>query len=492
MSPQTPPQTTSRQRSLDRSLFHGIAWIALAGWSGQFVSWAVLLYAARVLTPGDFGLVAMAMVPIGLARLIEDLGLDAAIVQNHKLTEGQTASLGGLAVGFGVLLCLIYFVLAELVSSFYSEPEVTAVVRTLSLLFILDALQVVPRALLQKELQYGKLAIVNATQLILSALTLGFCAYLGLSYWALVLNHVISNAIIVLLLFGFRPHRLAWPRNWSKLTGSLTFGGHMLVSRIAWYGYSKADEIVLGKMVGKDGLGVYSFAMTLIRIPYSEIGALSGRVVPGIFSAVQNSRGQLARYLLMLTEATAYLTVPSTIGIALVADEFVPLALGPQWYAVIFPLQVLSIYVVCAAVTSLWSHIFIWTGHARINMYLNLMVLAVMPPAFVAGAAYGVDGLAVAWAVMFPLTLIPAYIFLRRILRLRFMRFLDCLGPALISSAVMCAVVLSVRPILPPDWPLAARFGALVLAGAVSYGACLFFVFGRRVLRILSIIRRAI
>lgn len=483
--------TTPKPKDIDRSLVLGIAWTGAARWTGQIVSWAVLLYAARVLTPADFGLVAMAMVPIGLARMIEDLGLDAALVQNRQLDAQQISALGGLAVVFGIALCLVYVAASGLIAEVYGEPKVAAVVAVLALLFVLDALQIVPRALLQRDLKFGWLACVNGLQLVVSALVLGAGAALGVSYWALVLNHVISNAAVLVLLVFLRPHKLAWPREWRRLMRSIRFGGSMLVSRIAWYGYSNADQLIVGRYLGKDALGAYSFALTFAQVPVAEVSSLSGKVVPGVFSAVQSSARQLTRYFLLLTEAVSLITVPACIGIALVASDFVPIVIGPQWDAVILPLQILAIYTCVVSVTVLWSHVLIWTGHPHINMYMALLALLLLPPAFYFAVRAGTPGVAAAWVIVFPLTLVPLFWFMTRIIPLTFRRFLRCLGPAIISSALMSIAVLLMKDVVAPHWGAELRLAGCVLVGVAVYTAALLALFNRRIKLIVAVIARA-
>lgn len=261
-----------------------------------------------------------------------------------------------------------------------------------------------------------------------------------------------------------------------------------LVNGIAW----TADQLLLGSYLGKETLGAYSFALTFAQVPVSEVGSLSGKVVPGVFSAVQNSRTQLTRYLLLLTEASSYVTVPATIGIALVAEDFVPLAIGPQWFEVILQLQILSIYMCTVAVTVLWSHILIWTGHARINMYMTFLALLMLTPAFYLGTKFGLAGVALAWTLVFPLTLIPVFWFIRQILHLRFARFLRCLGPALICTAVMAVAVITVRDFIAQDLSTGYRFAATVTSGVIGYCTCMLLFFRHRVANIVGIVRGAI
>jgi O-antigen/teichoic acid export membrane protein len=321
---------------------------------------------------------------------------------------------------------------------------------------------------------------------------LGICVYLDMSFWALVLNHVLSGILIVLLLFYLRSHALSWPSKLSEITGSLKFGLKILISRIAWYGYSNADQVILGRIAGADSLGAFNFAMTFARIPVDEISSLSGKVVPGVFSSIQHSPAKLSRYVLLLTEATSYLTIPATIGIALVAGDFVPLAIGPQWQAVVLPLQILGIHACILSVTTLWSHVYIWTGNIRINMYLSLLSLVVLPPVFYFGARYGAVGVALGWTIMAPIMLIPGFLFLKRILKMRFSTFMNCLGPALISTALMCLAIAIARYAVFSELSQVLRFVGDAAIGAATYFTVLIVFFRRRVQRIVQTVRRSI
>jgi O-antigen/teichoic acid export membrane protein len=110
----TPSDDAAQQevRAIDRRLVSGIAWTAVFRWAAQVISWVATLYVARILTPADYGLVAMAGVPIGFARLVEDLGLDAVIVQDRTLDDRQLASLAGTVLCLGGLLAGLFMVLA--------------------------------------------------------------------------------------------------------------------------------------------------------------------------------------------------------------------------------------------------------------------------------------------------------------------------------------------------------------------------------------------
>ena len=487
----SPAETLAEdQRRLDRSLVSGIAWTVAFRWIAQVISWAATLYVARILVPGDYGLVAMATVPIGFARLVEDMGLDAIIIQDRTLSSEQLASLAGSMLGLGVLLTGAFLALALPIASYFREPAVAAVVAVLSVTFILDAIQVLPRALLQRDLRFRTLAWLHGLQVTVAAVVVAGAAALHLGHWALVLNSLLSSAVVTAT--ALRPFQVGWPRKLGHIAGSLMSGWRMLVSRGAWYGYSSLDSALIGRVLGKDALGIFGFAMTFASLPVTEVSSMVSKVVPGVFSSVQDSPRQLRRYFLLLTEAVSYITLPMSVGLALTAQDFVLLALGPKWVDVILPLQILCLYMAINACQMLISHVLLWTGHFRANMWLNILTLVVLPVGFYVGLHWGVPGVAWAWAIGFPITVLPVAFLMVRILDVRARDFGDALKPAVVGCLVMTVAVLLTRDVLPVSWSHGLRLIAQALAGAVLYAVALLGLYWSRVLGMYQVVREAI
>jgi teichuronic acid exporter len=476
---------------LDRALFSGIAWTVLFRWSAQILSWASMLYVARILSPGDFGLVAMATIPIGLARMVEDFGLDAVLVQDRTLSQEQLGRLAGAALLLGGSLMGLFFILSVPIATYFREPAVAAIVCALSLTFIADSIQVLPRSMLQRELRFRALAGLDGLNLAVAAVTVTIAATFGLGHWALICNTLLSSAIVTLTACILSPYRPSWPRDLKALTRALGAGWYMIVSRAAWYGYSKFDSTIIGRILGKDALGVFGFATTFSSFLVVEVLALYSKVVPGTFSAVQADQLALCRYFLMLTEAIAYLTLPMCFGLALTADDFVRLALGPQWEAVIAPLRILCIYMVCYSCQTLISHVLLWTGHFRANMWLNIFALGILPLCFFIGVHHGITGVSWGWVIGFPLSLIPAYVLVFRILNLRLAGYFYALYPAFTACLVMSAVVILLRHFLPESWTVAVRLTIQSACGAMTYLVVIFSAFRLRIHAIYRAVRGA-
>src|SRR4029077_77599 len=184
------PET--RARDLDRSLIKGIAWTGAMRWGTQALSWASTLVVAHLLAPTDYGLVAMALVYLGLAQLVNEFGLGTVIVMRRDLVEHQIARLGGLSVLLGAGFVGLSALLAGPVAQFFGEPTVRWLIMASSLTFITGAFQVVPRALLAKDLDFRRLAWADGTEALLSTIGTLALAVSGLKYWALVLGPIVG------------------------------------------------------------------------------------------------------------------------------------------------------------------------------------------------------------------------------------------------------------------------------------------------------------
>jgi teichuronic acid exporter len=466
-----------------------MAWTAALRWPAQAISWIATAYAARLLAPGDYGLVSMAMIAIGLVRMVEDFGLDAILVQDRTIVGERHARLAGFILAAGAVLCVLFMLLAYPISLFFGEPQVGPVIVLLSLLCLSDALQVVPRAALQREMQFARLAWAQFLQVVVTQAVVVVGATLGWGVWALVFNTLAGAFAVTLLLLYWQPYKVHWPRQVASLASPLRSGWRVLASRIAYYGYTTADQLVVGRLLGKDALGAYSFATTLSTTLSTEISSVVSRVVPGIFSAVQSQPAELRRYFLVLTELVSYVTLPISIGIALTADYAVAIVLGPQWQAVVMPLRILCVYAAFYTSQLLIGSVLMWTGQFRANMWCSVLAGVMLPLAFLAGTNWGLEGVAWAWSIAFPLANLPAMVISFRTIEIGFGAWLRSLLPAAVSCAGLSAALVAVRFALPADTPVALATVLACTAGGVAYLAILWLGFRPRALSMIEFLR---
>lgn len=475
---------------LDRSLLHGLAWTGAGKWTIQLLSWVSTIVVARLLTPTDYGLVGMAALYLAFVALVNEFGLGGAIVQRRDLDDSQIARLGGLSVALGVFFFASSVALSGPIASFFGDRAVRPIVAVLGVSLVLTALQVLPRSLLTRDLQFRTLAWVDGAEALSATVVTLLCAVLGLRYWALVFGQLTGRLASTLLLAATRWHRHAWPSGFATIAAPVRFGWHLVVSRIAWYAYTNADFLVVGRLLGKGPLGAYTLGWNIASIPVERVSSLVTNVASPVFAAVQRDHAALRRYIGGLTEGLALITFPASIGMALVADELVLVLLGEAWRPAIMPLRLLSLWAGVRCVMTLLPLVVVSTGHSKRSMQFSLLATLVLPPLFYLGSHWGTTGVALGWLVGYPLVAIPS--FWRTALRLTEMparSYLRALWPATSATLVMAVLVLGFRWSRPPTWPSTLCLGADMAVGAVTYGAVVYFAHGARLRAFMALLR---
>ena len=461
--------TTDRLET-DRSLVSGVAWTAGVRWAIQVVSWLSTLIVARLLSPADYGLIGMAMVYLGLIQLVSDFGIGGAIIQRRALTRDQVARLGGFSIALGFGFVLVSAAVAGPIAAFYRHPPVRDLIIVLSLGFLITGTTTVPRALLYRDLQFRKLAWIEGLEaVVLTASTLTL-ALLGARYWSLAAGSLIAKTISSIVVNAWRPHRVALPMAFRTIASEVTMGGQVAGATVAWYLYENADFAVVGRLMGDHALGLYTIGWTIATIPVEKIAALLQRVTFSVFSKVQHDPDELRRYVRMLTEGLAFLAFPAAVGLALVADRLVVVALGAKWADAAAPLRILALYGGFRTLATLFPQVLVAVGRARLNFYFNLVALTVLPVIFAIGTRWGTAGVAAGWVVGYPLIVVP--FFMRsalKVIRMSFWDYFKAIWPALSGSAIMGLAVLLIRETVSPSLPIRAAFALEVIVGAMSF-----------------------
>lgn len=463
-----PQDPVARSREdVDSSLVRGLAWTTFGKWLGQLFTWASTIIVARLLTPDDFGLVAMAQVLFGLVVLVAEGGIGGAVVRFRNLTDDQLGRLHTLAVILGWGAFVFTAAAAAPLGWFYDAPELPPVVVVMGSTFVFSAFRVVPYGVLARDMRFKQLAIVESVQALVASVSTLLLAAGGAGYWSLVLGNVVGTMIYTILVARAVPVSFRRPRL-GGLSEPLSYSLDLIGSRIFWFVYSNADMVIVGKVLGKAVLGHYSYAWTLALMPSVKITSLIVRVTSGVFSTVQNDRPEMKRYVLRTTEALAIVTFPVAIGLCLVADDLVLAVLGEKWMGAVVPLRVLSAYSALRSIDALIPQLLQFVGESRFVMRRGALLAVAMPVGFYVGTAWGTFGVAMAWAIVYPLLTMPLFVRGFAAVNLSLGEYLRCLWPASSSSVLMTAAVLSVRMALPEldAWP---RLLLTVGVGTASY-----------------------
>ena len=447
LSKETKPLSAAEHSRLDRSFIKGVAWTGAAKWSIQIFTWAMTIVIARLLTPYDYGIVAMAGVYIGLLDLITEFGIGRSIVMLSDLSENQIAQINALSVFLGMAGFLISCLVALPLGWFFDAPALPSVVAVMSLGFIINSFQTVPSALLQKEHRFKALSVIGAIRGVTQSTAVVVFAWLGFRYWSLVLGTLLGSALSAGLTLLVRRHGLARPR-FSSLTHAARFSWQVLVSSLSWYAYSNADFAIAGRVLGQAALGSYTLAWTLAYAPLEKVTTLIGSVTPAFYSAVKEDHSALRRYLLRPIEVIALVLFPTMLGLSLVARDAVLAMLGEKWEASIPALQLLALYACARSIMPLFPQVLMAVGEAGFVMWNGILSMIVLPAAFFFGSQWGITGVAAAWVVAYPVNAVPLYWRVHQKVGLTHKEFFRALLPAINGVFFMFLAVVISKSIL--------------------------------------------
>ena len=472
--------------SLDRTFIGGLAWSAGSKWLTQGLSWASVLIVARLLSPGDFGLVEMAGSFFVIANVLAEFGIGSAVVQMRGLDRDALGQLNALSLLFATITFGIAWLCAPAIASFFHAPEVETLVAVNSIVFFIIGFQAVPSGILRRDLDYRRISICDAVLSTVQAVVTVIAAWLGMAYWALVIGQLTGRACSALLVITwtrvpFRRPRLA------VVKAPFRFGYHVSVANLSGTISAMSDAVVVGRKLGDALLGHYRMAITLAYAPIDKVGSLIMRVTGPLFAKIQADHALLRRYFLIFTESLALTILPMSVGIALVAPELVAVVLGPKWGESVGALRFLSLFCSVRLIAILINQILFALNRTRFTMHLSLISLAVMPAAFWFAADVGLAAIGASWLLLAFINVLPGYVRVARDIELRSRDFLNALFPSIAASLVMALGVHAVRAYFPAGgaqpW---LKLLTAVVAGAIIYGAFLLLFFRGRFSRYIA------
>jgi len=373
----------------------------------QLVSTVIL---ARILTPEDYGIFAMVTAITAFAGLFRDLGLSSAAIQKKGLTTGQQSNLFWLNVLMGAFLTVLIAGCAPLVARFYGRPDLVNVTLVLSLNFIIISLGTQHGTMLVRRMQFGR----SSAAMIAGALaTLGvsvFCGLQGYAYWSLVWGTLAGASVTTLFLFVFSPFRPGLPSRGHGMRELVGFGANVTAFNFVNYFARNLDNILIGKFVGVDALGMYVRAYQLMMFPIVNLrGPIQSVAFPAL-SRLQNEPDDFRVFYRKIIAVLSFVTMPMSVYLFMESESIIALVLGGQWGGVSPIFSALAAVAFIQPSLSLIGLVLLSLNHSRRYLHFGFYNSIAVVTGFVIGLRWGAVGVAASYAVVAYLT---AYPFLR-------------------------------------------------------------------------------
>lgn len=445
----------------------------------QFVSMTIL---ARLLTPADFGVFAMATPFVWILMTVGDLGLASAVLQQRDLNEGQASAVFRVNLLAGFAFGGVFLLSSPLLGSFYGDPHVTQVAAALSLIFVFSGFTAVQQALLRRALFFDALLQAQIAASLVATVVAVILAVNGAGYWALTIRALADPLIYTVVVWtsaGWLPTRAEWDGTTKAL---LRYGWYSIGSSLIYSVGRHANNVLIGWRYGSAELGPFALANRLFLLPAQQISWPLGHVMIPTLSRLRDDPDRLKRWYLKLLRLVTFVSFPPLFGLAICADDVVYVIAGPQWsqaadiLRLLAPVSALQV----GYATTDWlirslgqaDRLFRWTAIDTATYFLGCVL----------GLPWGAIGVAAGLATANLLLFLPSFVYAAKGTTIRLTDVLAAMLPCFALTILTVGAVWALRICIPQGWHPFARLlitGA-VIAATMMCGTAL--VYGRSVL----------
>lgn len=423
-----------------KDLISGSFYIGIAKYAGIVCQLAVTAVLARILTPDDYGIIAIATVFIAFFNILSDVGIGVAVIQRKDFTDCDLDHLFSLNIFIGLFLSLLFFGFSEIISSYYENEQLLDVCRLLSLLIFFTCARTVPMNLLYRKKEFKYIAFTNLGVQVFCGIAAIIAAISGWGVYALVLSQILS-AFLLFVIYSLKYKRHLYFRvDVSPLKRVFSYSAYNFLGSIFIYLTLNIDKLIVGKYLGAKSLGYYEKSYSLVFLPINNITFVITPVLHPLFSEFQDNLKELANKFFKIIEILAYISFPLSILCFFISKELILLFYGNQWYPAIPPFQIMSLAISFLILDTTVGSIYNAANETKRGFFTMLIMSCVMIVSIIIAISFWNTIIAVAYAFLFAKivgTIINFYSLTQGI-GVKFSAFWKCIYKSIIVSIGCC------------------------------------------------------
>ncbi|HAX9428960.1 colanic acid undecaprenyl disphosphate flippase WzxC [Escherichia coli] len=384
-----------REKTISGAKWSAIATVIIIGLG--LVQMTVL---ARIIDNHQFGLLTVSLVIIALADTLSDFGIANSIIQRKEISHLELTTLYWLNVGLGIVVCVAVFLLSDLIGDLLNNPDLAPLIKTLSLAFVVIPHGQQFRALMQKELEFNKIGMIET-----SAVLAGFTfTVVSAHFWPLAMTAILGylvNSAVRTLLFGYFGRKIYRPGlhfslasvapnlrfgAWlASVAPNLRFGAWLTADSIINYLNTNLSTLVLARILGAGVAGGYNLAYNVAVVPPMKLNPIITRVLFPAFAKIQDDTEKLRVNFYKLLSVVGIINFPALLGLMVVSNNFVPLVFGEKWSSIIPVLQLLCIVGLLRSVGNPIGSLLMAKARVDISFKFNVFKTFLFIPAIIIG-----------------------------------------------------------------------------------------------------------
>jgi lipopolysaccharide exporter len=459
-------------------LLKGAVWLSGARLASNILATVGTLVLARLLLPSDFGLVALGTTTLSILTSVTNVSLSEALVQHRDPSLHHFHTVWTINLLRGFLIGSVFALIAVPVARYYSDYRLENVMFALSGSAILNGLENPRAIMLTKQLIFWQQFMLQVSQKLVTLITSVLIALIYHSYWALIGGILLGQFVGVLVSYTVLPFRPAFSIVYVRelFSFSIWLTLSQAINTINW----NFDQLLVGKFIGKTTLGYYAVGNNLAAMPSREATApLTGTLFPA-FSNLAHDPVRLAAAYQRAQSLVTAVALPAGVGMALIADPLVRLAMGERWLPAVFVIRILAAVFAFQTFGSLAQPLAMAAGRTQLLFKRDLQAFLYRVPLVIVGLYFGgFAGVLYARAIMGTTGLLFNTNVVTKVTGLSLWQQLRPNIRAVASVLLMAAVLAPMDAFWDKGsshWTIALNLGALIAAGAVIYGVATFIL----------------
>ncbi|EPG0674720.1 MOP flippase family protein [Escherichia coli] len=459
--------------SLREKTISGAKWSAIATVIIIALGLAQMTVLARLFNHHQFGLLTVSLVIIALADTLSDFGIANSIIQRKPIRHLELTTLYWLNVGLGIVVCVAMFLLSEVIGDVLNNPGLAPLIKTLSLAFVVIPHGQQFRALMQKELEFNKIGIIET-----SAVLAGFTfTVVSAHFWPLALTAILGylvNTAVRTLLFGYFGRKIYRPGlrfSLASVAPNLRFGAWLTADSMVNYLNTNLSTLVLARILGAGIAGGYNLAYNVAVVPPMKLNPIITRVLFPAFAKIQDDSEKLRVNFYKLLSVVGIINFPALLGLLVVSDNFVPLVFGEKWNSIIPILQLLCIVGLLRSVGNPIGSLLMAKARVDISFKFNVFKTFLFIPAiFIGGHLAGAIGVTLGFLLVQVInTILSYFVMIRPILGPGYRDYLFSLWLPFRLSLPTLITSYGVGRVLEGNVSLPLLLAMQIFAGVVSF-----------------------
>ncbi|MDI7659354.1 MOP flippase family protein [Cronobacter universalis] len=346
---------------------------------------------ARLMDGHQFGLLTISLVIIALADTLSDFGIANSIIQRKTISNLELTTLYWLNVGLGIVVCVMVFLLSDLIAGVLHNPDLAPLIRTLAFAFVVIPHGQQFRALMQKELEFNKIGAIE-TFSVLAGFTF---TVVSAQYWPVAMTAILGylvNTAVRTALFGFFGRKIYRPGlhfSLSSVSSNLKFGAWLTADSLVNYVNTNLSTLVLARILGAAVAGGYNLAYNVAVVPPMKLNPIITRVLFPAFAKIQDDIDKLRVNFYKLLSVVGIINFPALLGLMVVSNNFVPLVFGEKWVSIVPILQLLCVVGLLRSIGNPIGSLLMAKARVDISFKFNVFKTFLFIPAIVAGGHLG-------------------------------------------------------------------------------------------------------